>query len=389
MALSIKAMVAGFKKPAKANSRKPVRAQQGLAARITAFGDRLAFSWKVREALYRHMSAQVENSVTVEAALDGFQGRLLRRKKVSSAKIVGDVARRMRDGSTFAAAMTKWVPQDEVSVISSGEIGGNLPKALNLVIDAKQRIARVNTALKTSLVSPLVYVFAVYGMIWAIGHYVTPSLQQVLPKEKAQGLVAGLYAAGDFANSWWAVVPPLAIILIFAAIVYSLPNWTGRKRVVAERMFPYSFYRDMQGYTWLMSFSALLRSGMADVEILQRQRGNASPWLKERVHALWWRMDNGASLSAAMLAKGKGGMPAFGFPNPDIVDDISSMAGFGDFPVRISAVATHWAEELERSTLAFAKSFGFAMEIFMYMVMGVLMLAINAMSTQVGNVPGM
>ena len=35
-----------------------------------------------------------------------------------------------------------------------------------------------------------------------------------------------------------------------------------------------------------------------------------------------------------------------------------------------------------------AKRFGFAMEMLMYVVMGLLMIAINSMSTQMGSVPG-
>lgn len=372
-------------KPSRQSPRKP----KGLGARISAAGDRMAFAWPVREALYRHMSAQVGNGITVEVALDTFRARLQRRKKVSSDKIVADVARRMRDGSTLAAALGAWIPQDEVSIISSGELSGNLPRSLDLVIEAKRRIARVNSALKTSMVSPVIYLAAVYGMLWAIGKYVTPGLEQALSKEKAQGLVSALYVAGDFANSWWAILPPVALAFGIAWVLRSLPKWTGRGRVAAESMFPYSFYRDIQGYTWLMSFAALLRAGMADVEILKRQTTQSTPWLKERLHALWWRMDNGASLPAALLAKGKNGMPAFGFPNPDIVDDIASMAGFSDFSERIAVLAVQWADELESSTLARAKSFGFAMEILMYAVMGLLMIAINSMSTQMGNVPGM
>jgi hypothetical protein len=368
-----------------------VSKSSGLTAFLVRAADLIAFGWPVREALYRHLSAQVGNGVTVETALDTFRLRLKRRKKVSSDKIIGDVARRMRDGATLATALGRWVPQDEASVISSGELSGNLPRSLDLVIEAKRRLARVNKALKTSMVSPAIYLVIVYGMVWVIGRFVTPGLQQALPKDKAQGLVAGLYAAGDFANSLWALIPPLVVVAMIVVVTRSLPKWIGRKRLAAENFFPYSFYRDIQGYTWLMSFSALLRAGMADVEILKRQTKEATPWLKERLHALWWRMDNGASLSAALLAKGRNGMPSFGFPNPDIVDDIDSMAGFADFPERIAVVAVQWADELEMTTLARAKAFGFWMEIAMYGVMGLLMVAINSMSTQMssGNIPGM
>lgn len=366
-------------------TRKQVRKPKGLAARITSAGDRMAFAWPVREALYRHMSAQVGNGIPVEVALDTFRARLQRRKKISSDKIVADVARRMRDGSTLAGALTAWIPQDEVSVISSGELSGNLSRSLNLVIEAKRRIARVNTALKTSMVTPAIYSVAVYGMLWGIGRYVTPGLQQALPIEKAKGLVYGLYVAGDFANSWGAVLPPVALAIGLVVVIKSLPKWIGKRRVSAEKLFPYSFYRDIQGYTWLMSFSALLRAGMADVEILKRQIEQSSPWLKERLYAIWWRMDNGSSLPAALLAKGKNGIPAFGFPNPDIVDDIASMAEFSDFSERIAVLAMQWAEELEASTLARAKTFGFVVEMFIFGVMGLLMVAINMMSTQMGS----
>jgi type II secretory pathway component PulF len=383
-----------FKKTAKKSeySTRKVARKGGLVERITLAADRMAFNWPVREALYRHLSAQIENTVPINEALERFQARMVRRNKPSSAKIVGDLSRRMLNGATLAEVLSTWVPQDECSVIASGELGGKLPRALDLIVETKRRLDRVNSALKASLVSPGIYLAAVYGMVWTIGRYVTPSLQQALPKERAQGMVYALYAAGDLANSWWALLPPIFLMGLVFAVVRSLPIWTGRHRVTAEKFFPYSFYRDIQGYAWLMSFSALLRTGaIADIEILKRQEQTATPWLNERLNAIRLRMNNGAFLADALLKKGNNGMPAFGFPNPDIVDDIGSMAGFSDFAPRIASVATQWAEELEVSTLRKAKSFGVAMEMLMYAVMGFLMIAINEMSTQigsVGNIPG-
>jgi hypothetical protein len=52
-------------------------------------------------------------------------------------------------------------------------------------------------------------------------------------------------------------------------------------------------------------------------------------------------------------------------------------------------VAVQWADELETSTLGQARVIGVAMEILMYLIMGLLMLAINSMSTQMGSAPGM
>lgn len=389
-------MLAAFKKhlgPRKAKKRRHATPKKNsLLARIIRAGDKLAFAWPIREGLYRHVSAQVFNGVNVEKALENYSQRLKRRKKISSEKIVADVARRMRDGSTLADALGQWIPQDEASIISSGELAGNLPKALDLVVEAKRRVGRVNGAIKKALTTPAIYLLMLFGMMWMLGRFVLPGFKSSLPPDRAHGLISGLYTMGDFATSWWALVPFFLLATAVAVVVSTFTKWTGRSRVMAEQFFPYSFYRDIQGYTWLMSFAALLRAGMADVSILSRMAREAkktSPWLYERVFAIWWRMDNGASLPMALLAKGKGGMPALGFPNPDIIDDIASMADFVDFPDRIATVAVQWADELESSTMAKAATIGTIMEVLMFAMMGVLMVAINDMSTQIGNVPGM
>ncbi|ART61498.1 hypothetical protein CBP36_21260 (plasmid) [Acidovorax carolinensis] len=371
-------------KPTARRTKKP----HGFLAKVTAYGDRMAFAWPVREDFYRHLSAQVGNSIPVETALEGYRQRLQRRKRVSSDKIVGDICRRMRDGSTLANALAKWVPADEVAVISSGELSGNLPRSLELLVESKRRVGNVVKSVKSAMTRPAIYIVAIYLFVWSIGRFVIPDLQVVLPEERAKGLVAGMFMAGRLANSWFAVVPPILLFLLVAMVIRSLPRWRGRYRVLAENYFPYSFYRDIQGYAWLMGFTALLRAGMADVTILKNQCDHATPWLRERLHALWWRMDNGASLPAALMSKGKNGMPAFGFPNPDIVDHITSMAGFSDFSERITKVAGLWAEELEESTRARADRFGFYAELVMYGLMTLLMVAVNAMSNQMGSIPG-
>lgn len=386
---SIKAAL-GLSKPNKKRTKKRTASRKSRStwAKIVRYGDTLAFAWPVRQGLYRHLAAQVGNTMPVETALENYRLRLQRRKRVSSDKIVGDISRRMRDGSTLAAALSKWIPADEVSIINSGEMSGNLAKSLELLIESKRRVATVVKSVKAAVTRPVIYLVAIYAFVWALGGFIIPDLQFALPEDRAKGMAAGMFKAGHLANSWVALIPPVVAVVFVYLVLYSLPRWKGRYRVVAERYFPFSFYRDIQGYAWLMGFTALLQAGMPDVTILKNQCNHATPWLRERLHALWWRMDNGASLPAALMAKGKGGMPPFGFPNPDIVDDISSMAGFSDFPVRISNVASIWAQELEETMKAKAERFGFWAETLMYGLITLLLLAVNALSNQLGSITG-
>lgn len=351
-------------------------------------GDRLLFNWKTRVSLYRHLSTQISNDVNTLDSLNRFLVRTEKKKSKTVAKIIRAMVRAMKNGQSLSNAMAPWIPVDESMIISSGEISGNVSRAFELVIESKERAQRVSNTLKSALFSPAIYIMAIMGMLWGIGEYVVPSLALALPPDRATGLIGGLYSASAFATSWWALLPIGILAALIALVVWSLPRWGGPYRIIAERHFPWSFYRDIQGYTWLLGFSALLRAGMSDVDILSRQIERANPWLRERLVVIRRQMTNGAGLSEALAGLKIGGKHAE-FPSPDLIDAIDSMAGFRDFPDRISRVAQQWADEMERSTAIRARMFGLSVEIVMYLVMGLLMVSINSLSTQMGSVPGL
>lgn len=348
----------------------------------------LSFGWAQRKAVYRHLAIQSKNGVPLERALDSFLPRLRRNRHNYAAAIIATVARRFRDGKPLADALMGYVPVDELAVIRSGELGGTLSEALELIIYSSDSIQRVRNAIRRAAFAPGVYTLATFALIWIIGRFVLPDLQQALPAQRAQGWIALLYVLGDIANSLWALLPP-AIALACAAWGYwALPNWTHPTRVTVERFFPFSFYRDTVGFRWLMSFTSLLGAGVPDVEILQMQARGASPWLGQRLRAFHRAMINGMSLSGALLTRAKGHQ-AYGFPNPDIVDDIASFDGFPDFHIHIQALAREWARDLEDRTLLWATRLGFYCEMVLFAVMGLLMVAINDLSTQISHVTGL
>lgn len=356
---------------------------------LKAMLDKHSFNWSMRETFYRHMSMQLRGESATEDALDVFRRRLKRNNRTRADRIVAGAARAMRDGSTLSDALKNWIPSDEYSQIVAGEMSGKLSENFDRIVEVKRRLIEVQNSLKSALVNPLIYLLAVYGMIWSIGMFVTPAIESILPK-KATGLGGMFFDLTHMATSFLVVVPVLAFITFLGVIYYSMENWAGPRRVSFERFMPYSYYRDMQGYIWLMNFASILEAGGTDTDILKRQITTASPWLKERLNSVLWRMQDGMSLSEALGAKGrsKSGktLSAFNFPNPDINDDLASMKSF-DAP-RVKEIGLYWAEELERSTSKLAKRFGFGMEMMMYVVIGVMFVSINSITTQLGNIAG-
>ena len=340
-----------------------------------------AMSWPVRERLYRHLAVQLENGVTWLEALRVYQLRMKRHDRKSLADLAGQVIRAVKDGQSLSAALGPWLPHDEALMIASGEEAGELPAILEKIIVAKTQLKSVRRAVLGACTTPLVYLLALYGLIWGIGEFFVPSIADAVPRDKITGLGASLYTLGDAAANPLAVLPLLLIAGAIALIFWSLPRWTGALRAEADRYFPFSFYRDIQGYLWLLGFSTLLAAGQPDVKILRDQARRGAPWLRERVAAIQRRMENGASLPDALRRAG------FDFPNPEMIDDIESMAAFRDFPVKIAKIADQWAKELEWKTLARVKSIGLVFDLLTYGLMGYVLSAINDMSSQFGNLP--
>jgi len=381
----------GFRKSKrpKAKTITYKRRNDGFWGKVAAAADRKAFNWKTREAFYNHLATQVGNDVPIENAVEGFAKILAKRGRKSSAALVENVARRMRDGMTFRKAVVIAVPREEVALIAGGELSGGLEKALDAIVSSHDRVEAVVNAYRESMIQPLIYLAMTYAVLWGIGGYVMPDITVGLPESKVTGIGVLMYKAADFSQSWVSILLPLLFVALVAAIRWSLPRWLGPKRIVAEKYFPFSFYRDIEGYKWLTGFAGMIEAGMTDVHILAKQMETASPWLRERLYHTRFRMtEGGMSLAKALEAKGPRKLPAFEFPNPDIIDGLSSIEGFSDFDKRVGRLTSRWSVDIERSAKQRAKQFGFISEMSMYLIMGVLMISINSVTTQLGNIAG-
>lgn len=345
------------------------------------FLSRLAFNWPMRAALYRHLSIQIKNDIDQVTALETFKKRLVRNKKKSCILVVNDIIHRIRNGIQLSAALRLWVPNDEAFTIAGAEMAGQIEKSFELLLDSKSRIEAVKQSMFSAFTTPLIYLCAIYGMLWAIGTFFLPHIRQVVPTKNIHGLGALLFDVGDFATSLWMIIPLIITFLICGWIAWALPNWTASYRKDIEKFFPFSFYRDLHGYVWVLTFASMLQAGISDTHILRDQSSLASPWLRQRLTALQRRMMNGEDIAYALEKIG------FNFPNPDMIDDIASMSGFEDFPERLQKRTVDWVDEMEINVKSKVKQVGFFFNILMYSLILLLLLGINSLSVQMGTMP--
>ena len=72
---------------------------------------------------------------------------------------------------------------------------------------------------------------------------------------------------------------------MIVVLPFTFPYWTGRLRAMLDKMPPWSFYRLLQGGSWLMSFSSMMVAGMQAAEALRKMMPVANPYLRERLRA--------------------------------------------------------------------------------------------------------
>lgn len=364
------------------NVVKPVASNPWLQEALA----RNAFKkWTVRRNLYRRLAVRVRNGASTEDVLD-MEARALEHEGNPAAYALRSASRLMRNGHTLSDSLKKWVPADEVGILATAETGNALSDSLEYFIETRRRMHRVTKAYRNAFVQPVVYLLTVYGVLWSIAKYTVPDLVSSGASAHTSGMGSMLISMSNVVNSWQGAVPVVLFLLVVFLIFKSFRSWTGRGRIAAEKRFPYSYYRDSEGFIWLSGFVSLLQVGQDEVDILNRQAKYASPWLKERLMHYRRSMVNGKSLAQALATPIGPGKPSFGFPNPDIINDIAAMGESSEFPQKIKKVLENWAEEMEEQTLEKSKVFGFALELCMYIIMGLLIVAMNSLIQQIAMV---
>lgn len=316
---------------------KPSNLEKSLA--------KIQFGYKKRKEFYNQMISLDEAGVSkVDALRMIWDIASLEGKKPKEALpiIITDVMDRLKGGYTFGRALKPWIPQDEFMAIEaiegSSDFAGNLKEFLFL--SEKQK--GIRGKIIGGLLYPAFLMGIVIGVIFYFGATVVPVLSGILPPERWAGMAYVLYLLAIFATEYllWTVGTVVAVIPI---IVFSLPRWSGKSRIWADKLPFYSTYRMYTGINFLTSIAALARSGMSITGAIERIRGNANPYVRMRVDRILRRMLDGENFGSAMYRAGTG------WPDVEMALNIKVFAETQDLSEHMSRMAKEWLVNSEHS----------------------------------------
>ena len=313
---------------------------------FSTLGQRMAVSGvkgnsKARLRIYNKLSSLAKTGVPLPRALEAIWNIASKRGKDKSDPIA--VAMQawlavINNGGTIADAMDGWIPDGELMLIQSAGSGG-----LDVALDNAAKSLKASQAMVGAIVGgisyPGVMFLAVCGVLWLFGVQVIPSFAQVKPMNEWTGM-AGQMGFMSVAIQKYSLPIMFVFFAFFTVIGFSLPRWTGKIRSMMDyKVPPYSFYTLFIGSGFLLSLASMMKSGVPIPEALRSMRRNATPWFLERLDAALYQVNEGQQIGDALY------MTGYGFPDPELIEDMRLYAQLGNFDDRMEEMAETWITE--------------------------------------------
>ncbi len=335
------------------------------------------FSGKARERLYRKLAQLLKNGVSLDRALEQIAMIEEKRGNTGTSTLLRRWRNAIENGTNFGQAVAPFVPSSEALLLETGGNSGRLQDAFMNAAESVAQQRRVKGAIISSGSYPALLILVLIAMLVMMSYNIIPAFAEVLPLEEWQGSAAFIasLSAKIRANGVYYFGAFVAVIVV---ISYSLPRWTGRTRMLVEKIAPWSIYRMQQGSSLLLSVAALMASGVKiDDNALKRISVRSSPYLKERVTAIARQLTSGHNLGDAMSRTG------FKFPEEELIDDLRIYATLKGFEENLTAITREWVGEVEGKVTAAMKVLNTVALVLIAVTLGTLISSIFGVVQQI------
>lgn len=343
------------------------------------------YTWgrKKREAFYRRIAAMVENGMLLASAVKLLLERAQRRFGSWSGDpdviAMADIAMKIQNGSTFVQAVSGWVPKSDLALIGAGEISGKLPEVLRVTIESGLVVKRLRGKIIAEMFDPILFGGVGFYLVYVIGSQMVPAMEQALPLSKWPAAAKPLIPMGWFATSGMMTWLLIGFIVFWVVTIATMSRWGGGLRKYFDRVPPWSIYRVIQGASWVVGFSNLLRAGVRVSDALKMQSEHAPNWLKMRLDEAAVHVSNGHEIGQALQITG------YGFPDASLIEDIQAFSRFKDFPELVRKLGDEWLAQSEEKILGAIKAFAAFFNISVNLVIVAVVIGMNALQSVISS----
>lgn len=206
----------------------------------------------------------------------------------------------MGAGRPFSEVARGCFTDQELMIISAGEISGTLDKAFAQAAMVARANARMVGSIVAELSQPAVYFVALLVMCVWFATGIAPDLQRSVPASALSEAQRSVFAATDAIASWWvAAITCLVVLGVICTASLSRAKGDLRDRIL-DRFPPWSIYKTYSSATLLIALGALVHAGIPLDESIRRVKKLANPWMQSHLSTMLRRLGNAANPGAAL-----------------------------------------------------------------------------------------
>ena len=317
------------------------KAMKSLGSIEVAFAKfRVGMAGKERLKIYKKLASLLRNRFSLMNALDIMYDSITdsgKKPNEPMAIAIASWGKALQNGLAFSDALRGWAPSRERLMLSVGDVSDMESALLNLI-----RVAEGTDKMLKPIIGAISYPSFLLLMsvlvIYAIGAYMVPPMEEAAPNANWQGSAKDLVAVSHWIQKNWVLAFSFFPVL-FTLIYVTIGIWTGPTRKAFDDIPPWSMYKMFMGITWLLSLSALIKGGVPISIALSSLRRDSNRYLQERIDKAMDFIKNGDNLGQA-LSKTK-----LNFPDKEIVADLRIYAELDNFEEALDRLANDWLDE--------------------------------------------
>lgn len=315
---------------------------------ICELSKKSAMSYKNRMAMYRMLEKMTGEPATLQINEAIMELRNLHAKsdyKSCMWFVLDDVIEQMRSmGVDFAKALSKYVPQQDIMILSASE-QDDITLGFATVIENNKKTSAMKKAFIQALSYPLLMLLVLLALLYYFSVEVIPAFTDHLP----DGVVLSpssiflVYMADSF--NWWFSILSLVTLISSCFIIWALPNLANYQRKYLENIPPFNMYRIMVGCGFLFALNSLGRAGFMQIDALEQMLQLAKPYLRHRVLVIMDLMADGMDLGQALIES------KLDFPDRQMVRELAIQTKYSDddsLEILSSTLAEDGLESIKR-----------------------------------------
>ncbi|MND11568.1 Toxin coregulated pilus biosynthesis protein E [compost metagenome] len=259
---------------------------------------KLTLGTDTRMSIYRKIAAFLEEGVPLHDILIKLS-KQYKRAKDGRYKILNEWAQSLEAGQSFSATLQEWVPPSEAMIIRSGEKSGDLASAFANAVSATEAARSMRSAIIGNMAYPMALLVMICSLIYLFSTQAVPQLTAVKDPEYWPDVSRSLYDMSVFVQQkWWAVL--IGVTAFSGLVSWSMSRFVGSVRTKLDVIPPWSVYRTFQSSVFMISISAMMKSGTPIVDSIKEMRGMSNKYVSEHLREILAQLNAGKPIGSAL-----------------------------------------------------------------------------------------